>query len=238
VTWTGVDTITLVWLTQRKRDELARVVRNACTSVDPAGFVYAEVGGNVRQAQIDHMPSDSRCELWQQIDPPGYGISMTVGGADFRFRSTLAWEQLLGNLPDWVAEIEYNLTTPDLWEELKQVPEIVAAAQAEDASDAPFSAEERAAISGRIEEIKQQARQNPELTAEQISGIEQNLDYLVEASEHVRKKDWLMTIPGVVLGMLANDLVPQHVVQAIIATVITGLGHIFGIGGPPQGLLS
>jgi hypothetical protein len=41
---------------------------------------------------------------------------------------------------------------------------------------------------------------------------------------------------GTAFGLIANDAVPPHVVQGIITTVITGLGHVFGLGGVPPGL--
>lgn len=34
-------------------------------------------------------------------------------------------------------------------------------------------------------------------------------------------------------GLIANDLIPPHFLHGIITTVITCLGHIFGLGGPP-----
>jgi len=84
--------------------------------------------------------------------------------------------------------------------------------------------------------IKAQASKMPELTAEQVEGIEQKLDVLTEASERVGRKDWLVMVYGAAFGMIANDSVPAHLVQNIIAMTIHGLGHIFGLGGLPPAL--
>jgi hypothetical protein len=92
------------------------------------------------------------------------------------------------------------------------------------------------AIARRIEEIKEQFRESPELTAGQIAGIGQKLDELKEASTRVGRKDWVVMLYGAAFGMIVNDTVPAHVVQSVITSVIGGLGHLFGIGGMPPSL--
>lgn len=144
----------------------------------------------------------------------------------------LTWQQLLEALPAWVGEIEYNLSTPDLWEELRNSRELLTA----ETDNTPFTAEEQAAIAARIEEVKAEVREQYELPAEQLAGVDQNLDDLKEASERVGKKDWRVMLYGAAFGMIVNDAVPPHVVQGIITTVITGLGHLFGLGGVPPAL--
>ena len=127
--------------------------------------------------------------------------------------------------------------TPDRWAALLEGLKFQAAlADRDDVPDQAFTADEQAVISQRIEEIKLRARENPELTAKQISGIEEKLDDLVAASGRVGKKDWRVMLYGYAFGMIANDIVPPDVVQGIITSVITGLGHIFGLGGVPPAL--
>lgn len=134
----------------------------------------------------------------------------------------------------WAREVRYVSETPDQWAELSRISGIQTAIAS--AASAPFTAEEQFAIAARVKEIKQQARENPELTVGQVSGIEQKLDDLVEASKRVGKKDWLTMLYGAAFGMIVNDVVPAHVVQGIITTVVTSLGHILGLGGPPPSL--
>jgi hypothetical protein len=90
--------------------------------------------------------------------------------------------------------------------------------------------------SKRMEEVKRRVRQTPELTQEQISGIEQKLDDLTEASERVGRKDWLVMLYGTAFGLIVNDAVPPHVVQSVITMAIHALAHVFGLGGPPPSL--
>jgi hypothetical protein len=130
---------------------------------------------------------------------------------------------------------EAYLRIPDL-SSLAANQEVAPNLQNEGIQNTPFTAAEQAEIATRIEEIKKETRQNPELTAEQISGIERKLDDLKEASDRVGREDWLTILYGTAFGMIVTDLVPPHIVQGTIATVIAGLGHIFGLGGLPPAL--
>jgi hypothetical protein len=135
----------------------------------------------------------------------------------------------------WTGELQYVTEIVDLWAQLERSRDLLALDQG-DISNVSFTAAEQAEISYRAKEIKQHARETPELTTEQISGIEQKLDDLVEASQRVGKKDWLTMLYGAAFGMIVNDLVPPHVVQGIITMTISGLGHILGLGAMPPAL--
>jgi hypothetical protein len=71
----------------------------------------------------------------------------------------------------------------DPWAELLAVPEILAAAQAAEASNAPFTPGEQAEISRRLDEIKTLVRQQFELTEEQFAAMDYKLDEVKEAAK-------------------------------------------------------
>jgi hypothetical protein len=79
-------------------------------------------------------------------------------------------------------------------------------------------------VSRRLREIPAQIRERFDLSDDQVSGIEQKLDDLIDASQRVGRKDWLVLLYGAAWGMVVNDSVPPHVVQSIITTVVTSLG--------------
>jgi hypothetical protein len=157
-----------------------------------------------------------------------------VGGASQGRSSVGHWDTLIAALDAWAVEVAHEIEKPDLWAHLQQMPRILAAAQSADGSNEPFTADEQAEISTRIDQAKEAVRQeNPELTAEQISTIERTLDEVKEATTRVRRKDWVMLTNGALLSLVVNDAVPAHVVQSVFNMLITGIGHLFGIGGPP-----
>lgn len=42
-----------------------------------------------------------------------------------------------------------------------------------------------------------------------------------------------MMFYGGVMSTLMTDAVPPSVIQTVLTTVVHGIAHIFGIGGPP-----
>lgn len=130
---------------------------------------------------------------------------------------------------------------PDLWA-LGFDPATVAVAVAPLESDdnRPFTAGERAEIASQIREIKQSLKENFELTGEQLERVETRLDEAVEASHRLGRKDWLLLFMGTAASLAASQLIPPDAFPHMVATVIHGLAHMFGTGGPhvPRKLLS
>lgn len=51
--------------------------------------------------------------------------------------------------------------------------------------------------------------------------------------QHADRKMWLYTFYGAVMSTFMTDEIPPHVIQIIVTTIVHGIAHIFGIGGPP-----
>jgi hypothetical protein len=134
----------------------------------------------------------------------------------------------------WAAEIRYVTETTDLWAELKRVPEILAAAQAAEVSNQPFTADEQTEISRRLGEIKQLVREKFELTDDQLSAMDHTLDEVEGASKRLGRKDWLLMFYGAMMSVFLTDAVPPTVIQTALSTVVHGIAHLFGIGLPPS----
>ena len=153
--------------------------------------------------------------------------------ADWRQLTAADWNQVIECLAAWAQEVKYETDTPDFWTELRQVPEILATAQAANASNAPFTPDEQAEIAHRLDEIKQLVREQFELSADQLDAIDQKVDELKEASERLGRKDWLMILYGSLVSTFVTGAVPSGVIQTVLTTVVHGIAHIFGFGGPP-----
>ena len=73
----------------------------------------------------------------------------------------------------------------------------------------------------------------PELTADQLSEVNDRLDEMEQASRRLGRKDWLLMFNGAVFSLILTDTITPSVAQRIIMLGLQGLGHLFGIGGPP-----
>ena len=144
------------------------------------------------------------------------------------------WEHLLQDIVSWAGEVKYVTETPDFWAELAQSREMLATTGG-DQDDTPFTDDERAEVSERMEQVKEQYRETPGLTDTQVRAIEQAIDELKEsaASEKTTRKDWKLLLYGQAMNLFVAYAIPPHVVQGIINTAIIGLGHLLGMGGVP-----
>jgi hypothetical protein len=222
-----------VMLTTRQRNEIFETI--AARGLDPASCELADrVFERVSQVELDHRSTRSKFTTWHthlQLDK--YSANVVVGGANQVGSTSLSWAQLMVKLGTWADETKYEIDTPDLWADLRRVPQVLGASQATDASNAPFTPNEQSEISRRLDEIKKLVRERFELTGEQLAVIDQRLDDAEEASKKIGRKDWVMMFYGAVMSTYMTDAVPPTVIQTVLTTVVHGIAHIFGFGAPP-----
>ena len=122
-----------------------------------------------------------------------------------------------------------DVETPDLWEELWRRTELLTGASDENTS---FTADERAEIVRRLNEFQENARATGSLSASQLVDLNSKVDYLVDASERLGRKDWLNACIGAVLGYFLTAAVPPDDARHIVMTLLNGIAALFGHGLP------
>ena len=139
------------------------------------------------------------------------------------------WPAVLERVEEWASQIA---AAGDIWRSFI-IDRRTSADPRYNVDNTPFDASEREDIGKRLRQIPAQVRERFDLSAEQESNIKQKLDDLIAASERVGKKDFLVMVYGTAFGLIVNDEIPAHAVQAIITMIVTGIGYFFGIGSPP-----
>jgi hypothetical protein len=134
----------------------------------------------------------------------------------------------------WAAGVKADIDTPDLWDNLKHVKDVFANSEDEDYDNTPFTEYEQEHIAKQISAIKEYVKKTYSATSELMSHIEARLDEAEKASHRIGRKDWLMAFNGAVFSLVLTDFLPQQAAQHILVMALQGLGHLFGIGGPPQ----
>jgi hypothetical protein len=247
-----------VVLTRRHRNDLFEML--ATKGIDPADCELTDLGEEEREALLKKValgpiPPKDGGHLYHLLSKSEFYFRSPPWGEDYpdrRFEGSDAyavrwfvehgpliripcehWADVLVQFGQWADEVRYIADTPDLWEELKRAPEILAATQAADASNAPFTADEQEEIGRRLDETKQLVRQQLELTGDQLAAVDQKLDELKEASKRLGRKDWATILIGGLVSTGMTDAVPPSVIQTVLSTVLHGLAHLFGIGGLP-----
>ena len=228
-------------LTRRQRNDIFEVLQ--AKGVDPAHCELTTSGqtplGERTLVEIRHVPTNSIFELaenrgWDgRSGKPTFRWNIQDGPISGGWHQYTDWEDVLSQLQHWAGEVKYVAAVPDLWEGLQRAPEILAAVHRPEIRSSPFTPNEQAEIASRIDEVKQLVRSQFQLTSEQLATIDDRLDYSKEASKHTDRKAWLYTFYGAVMSTFMTDEIPPHVIETVVTTVLHGIAHIFGIGGPP-----
>jgi hypothetical protein len=122
----------------------------------------------------------------------------------------------------WLADIHKDLTTPDLFAEIGKPPQISSLAEEDD--NRPFDAGEQAEIAKWGAELKAHAPEQYGLEGAQLASLEEKIDYLIEASSRMGRKDWIILAVGYVGTTVLDSGVKEQILQGLAATV----GHLFG----------
>jgi hypothetical protein len=234
-----------VELTKLQRNRLYKAL--VAGTVDPADCEMEEVGRRPGDpVRIVHRPTKSAFVFGPAVISDGV---VTAFNVQFHVPNGLAgqprsaqctgWSELQAHVGAWAAEIREVSETPDLWAELRNAPKILAGGRQQGASNTPFTSAELAEISTRLDQANDVVRrENPDLTGKQLAAIQQTLAEVKEAATRVGRKDWVMMANGALLSLIVNDVVPAHVVQGVFSVLLTGIGHIFGIGVPPPAIIT
>ena len=126
----------MVLLRKRERNEIFQ--RLASSGVDVDGYELADPSGRIAgsvgvqfQVAIRHAATSS--EFAFDLLVPGedpWRLYATVGGAFWARDSAKSWQELVERqLAPWAREVQYETETPDLWNRLERVPEILVGPQ-------------------------------------------------------------------------------------------------------------
>jgi hypothetical protein len=184
---------------------------------------------------IAHTPSESTFKVYLVNDdgPPDFAVRRKVGIEPAALEYTLEWSNVPDSAANWASDVKYDTETPDYWAEMRAQRELLAKTSLGRLENTRFTADEQAAISAQLHEIKNYIKENASLTSEQFRQVEARIDEAEAASRRLGRKDWLLLFLGTTVPLYVTDMVPATVVQHITALVLQGLGHLFGIGGGP-----
>ncbi len=117
-----------------------------------------------------------------------------------------------------------ELETPDLWEELEKEKELTDATNVSDVLNTSFLPDELIRIRISLEGIYQHIVQTQELNDEQNQYLKQRLDYLIDSSNRLGKKDWLNLLVWVLVSIILYLVLPPYAAGELIRVA----GHLLG----------
>lgn len=133
----------------------------------------------------------------------------------------------------WAGLVSEDAQTADLWSDIQRQRELLSSVQNERSGNTPFTPDEQRQVADKLREIQTYIVKNYDLSAEQISHIDDMLKEAADAASRIGRKDWILLFTGTMSSLIVTDLLPPQAAQHALITVLQGLAHIFGVGGPP-----
>jgi hypothetical protein len=132
------------------------------------------------------------------------------------------WGREFDGFQRWLRFLKTEVEEPDLWASIKAEKDLILGSSST-IENSPFSAEERKRLLKDVHEIKQFVIKTAKLTEGELSYVTDRLDYLVEASGRMGRKDWI----NVAVGTLINVVTAVALTPAGTRELFHFAGQIF-----------
>jgi hypothetical protein len=67
-----------------------------------------------------------------------------------------------------------------------------------------------------------------------MQALDVKLDYLINASRRLGRKDWLNVCAGTILVYILTASVPPEAARDMFLGIMRAIGHLFGLPDPPM----
>lgn len=225
------SSITVMVLTRIERNQLLEAI--AASALDPGECSLNDLDN---MTVISHNRSTSAFNLSEE--PIGnfdmeYDVNYYIDGGHHRNWESLQLNDVVSILTEWADEVKEITDAPDLWAEMQRSRELAIEVQSADAGNTSFTQDERRQIAAQLEAIKEQVKDQFDLTSQQLARIDEWKDEVAEATERSGRKDWRLLVYGTIINLAVTDAVPPEVARHLLTMFIHVVAQLFG-GGPPQ----
>jgi len=179
---------------------------------------------------------------------PSSGATFTFSGAAGKYVSSYvagdvtgpeltkySWDGLIERVGLWLSDVKQDIETPDLWADLGRQRELLASASDQTLANTPFAPNEREEITEQLNEFRADVKAAFALSEQQSEDLDERVDYLIDATKHLGRKDWLNICIGSMFGYVLTVVLPPDASRHLFEMLAISIGHFFGHGLPGIG---
>jgi hypothetical protein len=208
-------------LRKEHKNDIFRAIQ--AVGLDPNEFDLEDFADGVR---IKHKRSESYFIVGR--DESGYYVGKSLVGDGLVWpTSPASWQTLMPRISWWLEEVKQDLDTPDLWAELKREAQLLGADSSVVTENTAFTVDEQREIARRLKELGKYVSDTYSLSQAQIQVLGEKLDYLVDASTRIGRKDWLNAFIGVILSFVLTAAFAPESARTIFTTFLRGIGLFY-----------
>jgi hypothetical protein len=158
----------------------------------------------------------------------GYYVGQSLVGDGIVWpTSPSSWQTLMPRVSRWLQEVKQDLDTPDLWAELRHDAELLGAGSNKVTENTLFTPEEQREIAQRLNKLAKDVRQALSLSGAQMQVLDEKIDYLIEASNRLGRKDWLNNFIGVTFPFVLTAALAPEAARALFLTFLRAIGLLY-----------
>jgi len=203
-----------------QRNNLFEAIQAA--GLEPRDFNLADSGTEV---QIKHKWSES---IFIIGGGPGHYVGhYVVGDSPSWPYDAYSWQTSTTRVSTWLQGVKRDLETPDLWAELRREVHLLGVGSNEATENTLFTQDEQKQIAEGLRGLAKQVSDASSLSEVQKQILNEKIDYLVDCSRRLGRKDWLNTFIGVILGYLLSTALPPDVAHGIFSTCLRAIGLLY-----------
>jgi hypothetical protein len=113
------------------------------------------------------------------------------------------WDEVTQTFAVWLQSLKREISAVDLWSELSKESIFIKSAS-EEKTNAPFTKIEQEQIATTLNEIKQYIFKTQSPNTSEAKLIDAKIQYLVEASERIGRKDWKIMAVSILLSLAVD----------------------------------
>jgi hypothetical protein len=164
-----------------------------------------------------------------------YVSSFVAGDAMGPELTNYSWEGLIERVRLWLSDVKHDVETPDLWAELGRRGDLAFSASDSTLQNTPFAPNEREEIAEQLNKFRANANAAFALSEHQAEELDERVDYLIDATERLGRKDWLNSCIGSIFGYVLAVAFPPDMARHLFDMLAISIGHLFGHGLPGIG---
>lgn len=200
-----------------QKDEIFRLILEH--EFEPSDFAWDECDGRYSKAivsRITHKPTNYYFTF--DVSKGRNRVSEFSPGEEthVEIEDAPSWAVQADLFTHWLDYLKREIEAPDYWSSISQEARVLEAATSTDTVNTPFTAQEKVYIISGLSEIRQFLLSSHKLDPELI---EARLNYLVEASERVGRKDWINLLISVLVGIVVSAALPPETTRELFRVV-------------------
>jgi hypothetical protein len=135
------------------------------------------------------------------------------------------WESALTEFKDWIKIMKKEIEAEDPWNIFNADNEQFAGSF-DDIDNEPFNENDQKVISSRLKEIENYFTNYDEISEDNMIIIKKQLDYLIDCSKRMGRKDWYLVAYGTIFALLAGLALPPAISHKIFNFIVISIANV------------